>query len=699
MKTLFLTILLILSALSASSKPKSTTVAIIIDSLTYSKVVGEVSDYMKSINTIDGKKTHLIVAGSSMTPNIIRDSLYKLYIGADLEGAILIGEIPIPMIRDAQHLTTAFKMDQKLDWKRSSIPSDRFYDDFDLKFDFIKRDSDNKLLFYYSLKYESTHHILCDIYTSRIKPPVGETRSSSEYVSDFLKKAVRLKNDKRVVSKVFHFAGHGYNSESMVARIDENRTLRQQFPLSKVSFLNYDEERIIKPRLMATLSDNSFDLAILHHHGSDDLQYLSKTPYSFTIDDFVGNARKFFRSKIRSSKDTSATKQYYISNYGAPEAWVNDAFSRDKILSDSLFDASLNISIDDIKEGFKSAPRVIILDACFNGSFDKDDYMASRYLFNEGSTMVVRGNSVNVIQDNWVNEFVGLSALGVSAGNWMKENMTLESHIFGDATFSFSSNDPSLDFYVSRNRGGVGYWKKSLKSDNPDLKALAVKRLFELGYFSSSDLLKILKGDKSEIVRMESFNILMEKPDENVVEAILTGFNDSYELIQRLSARYASLSGAPEILAPAANLYTDPTLSARVKFQLKDVFNQYSMEEVIKVFNVENLSIFAESFRRSIESDEKEFNALSDSKTSLKEKKFTIRGQKNLCNQKCIDSFLELLRKEENNEIRLMTAETLGWYKYSVKRDYIIQQCEEILVSEKDEIVKNEILKTINRLK
>jgi len=35
------------------------------------------------------------------------------------------------MIRDAQFLTSAFKMDQKRPWQQSSIPSDRYYDDFD----------------------------------------------------------------------------------------------------------------------------------------------------------------------------------------------------------------------------------------------------------------------------------------------------------------------------------------------------------------------------------------------------------------------------------------------------------------------------------------------------------------------------------------------------------------------------------------
>ena len=68
-----------------------------------------------------------------------------------------------------QHMTSAFKMDEKNnDWRDSSVPSDRFYDDFDLQFDFLKQDSVANNFFYYKLAIKSPQQIRCDIYSARV---------------------------------------------------------------------------------------------------------------------------------------------------------------------------------------------------------------------------------------------------------------------------------------------------------------------------------------------------------------------------------------------------------------------------------------------------------------------------------------------------------------------------------------------------
>lgn len=70
-------------------------------------------------------------------PEDVKKVIVKLYKKDKLEGVVFVGDIPIPMLRKAQHMTSAFKMDEKNnDWRDSSVPSDRFYDDFDLQFDF-----------------------------------------------------------------------------------------------------------------------------------------------------------------------------------------------------------------------------------------------------------------------------------------------------------------------------------------------------------------------------------------------------------------------------------------------------------------------------------------------------------------------------------------------------------------------------------
>ena len=144
--------------------------AIVIDADSYSHAAKEVDAYARSIEQ-DGLKP-IIIKDTSGNPDNIRKQLVKLYKDKKnpIEGAVFIGDIPIPMIRDAQHLTSAFKMNQELyPWDESSVPSDRFYDDFDLKFDYLKQDSANALYHYYSLRADSPQYLSPEIYSGRIK--------------------------------------------------------------------------------------------------------------------------------------------------------------------------------------------------------------------------------------------------------------------------------------------------------------------------------------------------------------------------------------------------------------------------------------------------------------------------------------------------------------------------------------------------
>ena len=50
---------------------------------------------------------------------------------------VFIGDVPYVMVRNAQHMTTAFKMDEKkFPIDESSVCSDRFYDDLHLEFEY-----------------------------------------------------------------------------------------------------------------------------------------------------------------------------------------------------------------------------------------------------------------------------------------------------------------------------------------------------------------------------------------------------------------------------------------------------------------------------------------------------------------------------------------------------------------------------------
>ncbi|MEF9985972.1 MAG: hypothetical protein RR919_06050 [Bacteroidales bacterium] len=696
------------------------TFAVVVDGVTYSKIKTDVDAYVTSVQTLDRKG--ILVIDKWNCPDSLRAVLNKMYKNNNLEGAVFIGDIPVPMIRDAHHLTTAFKMNPKRDWKDSSVPSDRFYDDFDLKFDYLKQDSEIKLYHYYSLRADSPQSISCDIYSARIKAPAVPGKNKYELIGAYLKKAVTDKANKREMAKIMHFAGHGYNSESMNARIDEATALGEQFPFINnkpgcdLDYIDYTFDNYIKYRLMAALADKKLDLAILHHHGADDTQLLNGSPIVSDAKNQIELAKKFFRSKIRSAKDSTKSKEYYVKEYDIPQDWVSNAFNPKIIESDSLHDASLDINIPDMY-GYISEAKIVILDACFNGSFHLDDYISGYYIFNPGSTMVVKANSVNTLQDTWTNELMGILSYGVCAGNWAKGQMTLESHLLGDPTFCFTpikelftqTKDFDLNRDITKERTNVKYWNNLLNSNTPDIKCLAIHMLLNNKAINSTQLLDIQHTSPSAVVRLEAFISNKKISDNNLLKAIELGMQDSYELLQRLSVITAAKNGNPILMPLVAKMSVSPVTSSRIDFQIKYIIDGFNGADfIIELENARKQSPYwptqsvykskINNIMKAYEGSKADFAALLDDKVSVKEKGFTISGQRNGCNNMALDNFFTLLSTSNDNAMRLSVVETLGWYKYSYRKEEIIAKCKEFYKIEKDAAVKNELLKTINRL-
>ena len=137
--------------------------AIIVDKDTYTACRAEIENY-RSVLEREGLSA-VVVARVWSDPMQVKDVLHGLYLNKGLQGALFLGQVPIPMLRDAQHFTSAFKMDQELfPFGSSSVPSDRFYDDFDLKFDYLGKDSVKPLFHYYSLRGDSPQE-LCKVST------------------------------------------------------------------------------------------------------------------------------------------------------------------------------------------------------------------------------------------------------------------------------------------------------------------------------------------------------------------------------------------------------------------------------------------------------------------------------------------------------------------------------------------------------
>ena len=107
--------------------------AVVIDSISYQQAQHELAEYIRALESKQHFKVYTVVDRWGV-PDSIRATLKGLHARPHeaIIGAVFIGDIPIPMIRDAQHLCSAFKMSQKMPWQESSVPSDRYYDDFSL---------------------------------------------------------------------------------------------------------------------------------------------------------------------------------------------------------------------------------------------------------------------------------------------------------------------------------------------------------------------------------------------------------------------------------------------------------------------------------------------------------------------------------------------------------------------------------------
>ena len=111
--------------------------AIVIDSKTFSKVKNNIFEYRDALSK-DGLDAY-IISGEWENPDHVREEIRRVYLKnqKNFEGIVLVGDIPVVMIRNAQNMTRRFKMNENLFEKgRSSVPSDRFYDDLGLEFEF-----------------------------------------------------------------------------------------------------------------------------------------------------------------------------------------------------------------------------------------------------------------------------------------------------------------------------------------------------------------------------------------------------------------------------------------------------------------------------------------------------------------------------------------------------------------------------------
>ena len=721
MKKHILAALALLMATTAGAAGKQRGFAIVIDPASYKEAKTEVDAYAASVRA-DGL-VPIIVTEDTDNPDKLRGRLKKMYASKSnpIEGAVFIGDIPVVRVADAQHLASALKMDQRAfprdQW---AVASDRFYDDFDLEFRFIERDSVNPQWYYYSLAPEGSQYLAPDIYSGRIHP-MDDGTDKYEQIRHYLRKAVQAKQEANIVDQILYFSGHGYVSESVHARIDEKGALLQNFPWMQtrrqgIDYIDHKRDRSVKTRLMNELQRNNLDIAILHHHGGEEIEYLNDEPDPATPMEAINAVKDYanyvYRRHRGKGEPDDSVKANIARNLGnIPTAWMTEEDAPGKAERDSIENRKLNIYVEDF-EKFDPDVRMVILDACYNGSFHRPRYLSGAYIFDKGKTVAAIANSVNVLQDKWADRYIGAVGLGMRAGNLVKMNPYLESHFIGDPTFRFTSPVGDVDVNALL-AGDPAQWKEYLDSEYPALRAMALRQLADAGLIDSNALLAAYENDNSEVVRMEAMMLLSVLADENFVKCLDMAVDDSFELIQRFAVNFIGKCGNPELARALVSVGQRNNTGERIEFgveqsaavypckmllsTLDSTFadTDYMDPEVIKGYIGHALDVYADSERLT------GTQALchSDSLT-VKQQLQKIRILRNSNMHYMVDDLLVFLQKPHQDEVVTVSLlEALGWFNRSFRRNDIASAA---LAMSKDrnrsQAVRDEALKTYRRL-
>lgn len=461
------------------------------------------------------------------------------------------------------------------------------------------------------------------------------------------------------------------------------------------------------------------DFAIMHHHGSPDTQYFNSTPAPYFVREYIEQACKEVREHIRSAKEKGknydSIRVELEQKFGLEHRMLDNVFDPEVIKADSILDANPNLTIEDFAAyGYKPNSRIVIVDGCYCGSFHQPDCIANEYIFADGRTVAVVGNTVNVLQDKWSDRFMGLTALGGCVGDIVRYATYLESHCVGDPTFRYKPVGESYDIDAIIYDDNLATWKKLYKTATAaDVKSLAMEHLYRHNAISSSELLKVFKESPESLVRMQALFLLGMMHDDNMVEAIAIGTEDENEFVQRQAIKYVAQSGDPRLLSPLVAVCIRNNTSERCNFNALSAIESYPKQDVLNEFYRQFDSpavcyINKDTVRAEIE---KAFINGCDRMYDLVEEVLAPDTKPGVQIMNCrvfrnygihyeFPRLINFLRTSTDTEVRTVLMEALGWHYKSVNRQMVLDVAKEIAddPSQPAEL-RNEALKTYNRMK
>ncbi len=683
-------------AVEACQVKSPTSFAIITDSRTFAECETELRAYKNALEN-EGLGTY-IVSADWKTPDEVKSEILTLASNRQkLEGVVFVGDVPIVKVRQGQYLTTAFKMNEET-WPmaESSVASDRFYDDFDLKFEYISRDTVDTDVFYYRLSEQGTQYLRPDIYSARMKVPGVMKGDKYEIMRKYLRKVVKAHTESNILDNLTYFAGNGYNSDCLTIWRQKPMVFREYFPYafdraSQARFLNFREDRQMKWNLLSEVSRKDVDLFIFSEHGDYDTQYINESKVAKNLDEdidylkrSVAEMYKYYGSR---GKGEGFLKEAVDSVYRLPRSIVADSALAEYAVADSLEYAGANIFLDDIMKG-RSNAMMIVFNACYNGSFhNPEGYVAGCHVFGDGDCIVAQGNTVNVLQDKWEDKLMGYLSIGERVGMWQKEVPYLESHLNGDPTFRFASHSKSerkllekLHHDLVFNEDNEAVWEKYTHSDEPLLRCAGITHLGYVNTDAAHSRAKEMMSDPSWTVRIHAFNTLATDPDDDFSETVRKGLGDIYELVARTSVKMAAVLGDTTLVADVKNFKAKHPEMVRA--------SGYAADDAIAILT--NSGFYA-----------KNANGISDKNSTVNKRVNCIRTFRNARSIYAIDAMLDVVGDSSDDAyLRTVAAEALGWYNQSVCRKKIVDTLSHILDKGEDmpDRVAKEIRKTIKRL-
>ena len=701
--------------------------AVVIDPQSYKEAESEIDRYMEVVES-RGLKPVLGIDRWGI-PDSIRKELIRLYNDKEypIEGCVFIGDIPIAKVRDAQFMTSAFKMDQggRNAMADYCVSTDRFYDTFDLEWDFIQRDENRPEYFYYSLRNDCPQQLRPTIYSARIFPRTNSRGDKYEKLRRYMKRVNEADQKNNPIDNVLSFGGHGNVSDSWEARMDEKIEMYEQMPWMRrqrkgIMYIDFRHDDFIKERLTTQLQIPELDYAVLHHHGSEVEQLLSGYPVSSSLPVSIDIARRYAHSQARSYlkrgytvAQTKASIEKYLRS-PIPDEWIREADDPDVIKSDEAFSYAQDLHVEEFDK-FHPQARMVSLDACYNGSFHEDESIQEAYLFGpDNGTLIVIANTVNSIQDRWINRYLGMAGLGMRVGYFTVFNNTLENHLFGDPTFCFTpAADPGFNVNEAVKNHSAGFWLRQLDSDYPAVQALACHMLMQRSEGDyAQQIATRFRESPYGMVRLACLMELSHQRSDELLECIKLGINDGNEMTQRFAVLFAADCGDESLVEPLVELYCENTIPDRVRFDLGSTFRSFDSLQVMKAFDkvfptftcYDNPDSTGAALRSNLLSSTtmmtRDFREemLSDELTE-KSRISNIRSLRNYPAHSIVPQLLDYLAEPRETAVQEAMWEALGWFELSYRNRLIEEKAKAVMDDSRfDESVRYQAGRAYNRM-